>query len=196
VVDGRPPSERARTKGAVVNPIEPSPPRRLRLFLRDHRILDADARVPNGQTLATYLASRSRYVNLTGVDWVGTGSTIPHLALRVGTILWASSEDGTLPLTAATTLAGARRVDLELEGGYLIGAGLMLVDTQRLSDYLQAAPAFIPLRNAELRPRSTSLGDIVVNQETIQAVREVSGTRRTDGAPLGDAALAPGSLHV
>jgi hypothetical protein len=156
-----------------VNPIEQSPPRRIRLFLRDHRVLDADARVPQGQTLATYLASRNRYVNLTGVAWLGTGSTVPHMALKVGTILWAASQTGDLPLSPGLSTA-PRRVDVEIEGGYFLTAGLLLVQTQGLTDYLQSAPAFIPLRDAELRPRRKPLGDIVVNQEAIQAVREVA----------------------
>jgi hypothetical protein len=174
-----------------VNPTEQSPPRRLRLFLRDHRVLDADARVPQGQTLATYLASRSRYVNLTDVDWLGTGSTVPHMALKVSTILWAASQDGDLPLTAAITSAAARRVGVELEGGYLLSAGLLLVDSQRLTDYLQSAPAFIPLRDAELRPRRKSLGDIVVNQEAIQAVRETTSEAAAERA---DPAAVPGAV--
>jgi hypothetical protein len=165
-----------------VNRIEQSAPRRLRLFLRDHRVLDADARVPQGQTLATYLASRNRYVNLTGVDWLGTRSTVPHMALKVSTILWAASQDGDLPLTAAITSAAARRVDVEIEGGYLLSAGLLLVETQRLTEYLQSAPAFIPLRDAQLRPRRKALGDVVVNQDAIQAVREVTDEDGTEGA--------------
>jgi hypothetical protein len=156
-----------------VNQTDKSPPRRLRLFLRDHRVLDASARVPEGQTLATYLATRTRYVNLTQIDWLGTGEVVPHMALKVDTVLWAASRDGDVPLTNAVTGSGARRVDVELEGGYLVSAGLFVGETQRLSDYLQSAPAFIPLRDAGLRPRNKPLGDIVVNQEAIQVVREV-----------------------
>jgi hypothetical protein len=155
-----------------VNPSDKSPLRRLRLFLRDHRVLDADARVPVGQTLTTWLASRSRYVNLTDIDRVGTGESVPHMALKVDTILWAASRDGDLPLTAAAP-AAARQVDVELEGGYVLAAGLLLVDQQRLTDYLQSAPPFVPLREAELRPRGKALGDIVVNHDAIQVVREV-----------------------
>jgi hypothetical protein len=167
--------------------MEKSAPTRLRLFLRDHRVLDADVRIPQGQTLATYLASRNRYVNLTGVDWVGTGSTVQHMALKVTTILWASSHVGDLLLTTALGSGPARRVRLELTGGYLLSAGLLLVRNQRLSDYLQAAPAFVPLRDAELLPRHTSLGDIVVNQEAIQAVREElpGGPRAEPTDPTG-----------
>lgn len=147
--------------------------RRLRLFLRDHRVLDAHARVPQGQFLSTYLASRNRYVNLLDVDWVGTRETIPHMALKVDKVLWAASQDGALPLTHAMAAATPRRVEVELEGGYLLSAGLLLLAGQRLSDYLQTAPAFVPLRNAELRPRGKPLGDIAVNHDAVQVVREI-----------------------
>ena len=158
-----------------MNQNEPNPARRLRLFLRDHRVLDANARVPRGQFLSTYLASRTRYVNLTGIDWLGTGEKVPHMVLKVDKVLWAASQDGELALSSARASGSARRVEVELEGGYLLSAGLLLVENQRLSDYLQSAPAFVPLQEAELRPRSKTLGDVVVNQEAIQVVREVGG---------------------
>lgn len=156
-----------------MNQTDANPPRRLRLFLRDHRVLDANALVPRGQFLSTYLASRNRYVNLTGISWLGTGETVPHMALKVDKILWAASEDGELALTSARAAVSARRVEVELEGGYLLSAGLLLVPNQRLTDYLQSAPAFVPLQEAELRPRDKTLGDVVVNQQAIQVVREV-----------------------
>ena len=168
-----------------MNQTDANPPRRLRLFLRDHRVLDAHAKVPRGQFLSTYLASRTRYVNLTGINWLGTGETVPHMALKVDKILWAASEDGELSLTSAQAAGSARRVEVELEGGYLLSAGLLLVTNQRLTDYLQSAPAFVPLQEAELQPRDKVLGDVVVNQDAIQVVREV-GT--------GDAAAAPGGI--
>jgi hypothetical protein len=160
-----------------VNHTDTRVPRRLQLFLRDHRILEAMVRVPEDQTLSTYLSTRSRYIHLTDVNWPGTEETDHHIALKVGTVLWASSRDGDLPLTGGGVGSDARRVDVELEGGYLLSAGLMVVDGQGLSDFLQSAPAFIPLRSAELRPRGKALGDIVVNQDAIQAVRD-----RTDPA--------------
>lgn len=154
--------------------------RRLRLFLRDHRILDATARVPDGHYLATYLASRKRYVTLTDVDWLGTGEVIPHLALKVDKVLWAASRDGALALTHVADESLPRPVEMELEGGYLLAAGLLLLEDQPLSDYLQTAPPFVPLREARLRPRGKVLGDIAVNHDAVQAVREVS-----DGAVAG-----------
>lgn len=156
-----------------MNPMETTPPRRIRLFLRDHRILDADASVPDGQFLSTYLATRNRYVNLTAASWLGTGEDVPHLALKVDNILWAASQDGALRLTGAHAAVTARRVEVELEGGYMIAAGLLLVDNQRLTDYLQSAPSFVPLQDAELRPRGKKLGNVVVNQHAVQLVREI-----------------------
>lgn len=137
-------------------------------------MLDASARVPRGQYLSTYLASRTRYVNVTSAEWLGMAEHVGHMALKVDKILWAASEDGELPLTGAVSAATARRVEVELEGGYVIAAGLLLVQNQRLSDYLQSAPAFVPLQNAELRPRGKRLGDVVINQEAIQMVREIA----------------------
>lgn len=173
-----------------MNQTDLNPPRRLRLFLRDHRVLDAHARIPKGQYLATYLASRTRYLNLTGVDWVSTGDQLPHMALKIDTVLWASSSDGDLPLTGALTSAEARQVEVELEGGYLMAAGLLLIQGQHLTDYLQSAPAFIPLRGAELRPRRKRLGDVVVNQDAIQMVRELPEPELRDGGT--DLAAEPG----
>ena len=168
-----------------MNQTDNNPPRRLRLFLRDHRVLDGSARVPRGQFLSTYLASRTRYVNLTRSEWVGMEEHVGHMALKVDKILWAASEDGELPLTGALAAGTARRVEVELEGGYLLAAGLLLVQDQRLSDYLQSAPPFVPLRDAELRPRGKKLGDVVVNQEAIQVVREIdSGATDAMDDPL------------
>lgn len=175
-----------------MNETDNNPPRRLRIFLRDHRVLDASARVPPGQYLSTYLASRTRYVNLTSAEWVGIGEEVGHMALKVDKILWATSQDGELPLTGALTATTARRVEVELEGGYLVSAGLLLVQHQRLSDYLQSAPPFVPLRNAELRPRAKALGDVVVNQEAIQVVREVEG----EDEPAGETGETPSQEDV
>lgn len=172
-----------------MNANENNPPRRLRLFLRDHRVLDASAKVPQGQFLATYLASRTRYVNLTAVNWMGAGEKVPHMALKVDKILWAASPDGELPLTNALAAGSARRVEVELEGGYVLAAGLLLVKNQRLSDYLQSAPPFVPLSRAELRPRGKELGDIVVNQEAIQVVRELGALDAPDAAEVEESAL-------
>lgn len=157
---------------------ESAPLRRLRFLLRDHRVLEAHARIPEGQYVATYLASRNRYMNLLDIEWLGTGETVPHMALKVETALWCASRDDDVPLASPLATATARRIEVELAGGYLLGAGLLLVEGQRLSDYLQAAPRFVPLRDATLMPRGKSLGDIAINQDAIQLVRELTEADR------------------
>ena len=177
--------------------VDAARPRRVQLFLRDHRVLDATAAVPDGEDLATFLASRNRYLNLTDVEWVGTGDRVPHMALKIGTVLWASTEDGSLPLTGPPPADEVRRVEVELEGGYLIAAELQVAEGQRLTDYLHAASAFVPLREAELRPRQKQLGDVVVNQASVQVVREIGEeghalhrTAEDPGAEPGDGRAA------
>lgn len=145
--------------------------KRLRLFLRDHRILDATLRVPDGQRLSMYLASRPRFLDLTDIDWMGLSEQDRQLALKVDQILWAGSEDG--DLKAEQPEGECRRVEIELESGYLMRADLILDDHQPLTEYLHAAPAFVPLREAHLMPRGKSLGDVAVNQAAIQVVREL-----------------------
>ena len=147
--------------------------RRLRVFLRDHRILDAGVRVRRGQSLSDYLAGRTRYLELSDIDWVGMAEQTLHLTLKVDTILWASSDDESLPLAAASA-GESRRVEMELESGYLVRARLPLSRDQRVVDYLHGAPAFVPLWDARLMPRGKPLGDVVVNQHAIQNVRDLS----------------------
>jgi hypothetical protein len=136
-------------------------------------VLAADTRVAQGQDLFTYLSSRTRYINLTDAEWMGTRERVEFLALKVDRILWAASEDGELELTRARAVHADTRVELELEGGYLIAAKLLLIQDQRVSDYLRSAPPFIPLCDAQLRPRGKRLGNVVVNQDGIQIVTEL-----------------------
>lgn len=148
---------------------------RIRLFLQDHRVLDADVRVPRGQPLHSYLAGHTRYLNLTGVEWLGTRQRIAHLALRVDKVLWALDPgEGWAAVTGAGAAPDARRVEVELDGGYLLAGGLLVAPGQRLSDYLHAAPTFLPLLAAELRPRGRQLGEIALNHDFVQLVREAA----------------------
>jgi hypothetical protein len=84
-------------------------------------------------------------------------------------------------------------VEIQLDGGLLLRAGLLIAARQRLSDYLESTQQFIPMSNAQLlrsgRPPkkvNVTLGDIVLNQQAIQAVWEVQD------APLEAAVVVPG----
>jgi len=155
--------------------------RRLRIFLRDFRMVEATAHLAEGQALASYFAHRKSYLNLRGAHWAGTGDDIAHAVLRVDQVLWVAAPDGDIPLTTASLPTRARDVELQLDGGMLVQGGLMLSEHQRLSDYLETSMQFIPIINARLLrsgrpPRTTNvhLGDVVLNQEAIQSAWELA----------------------
>lgn len=182
-----------------------SPTRRLRIFLRDFRMVEATASLADGQALASYLASRKSYVNLCGAHWAGTDGSVAHVALRVGQVLWAAAPDGDIPLTNASAAGRAREVEIQLDGGLLVRGGLILSEHQRLSDYLESAGQFIPMLGAQLlrsgRPPqkvNVTLGDVVLNQDAVQAVWETAA--QDEGAAAGGASLenpleAAGDAH-
>lgn len=156
-----------------------NPTKRLRIFLRDFRMVEATVSLAEGQALASYFANRKAYVNLRGAHWAGTGEDIAHAALRVDQVLWSASPDGDIPLTNAVS-RGGRLVEIQLDGGLLVHGALMLSEQQRLSDYLESAGQFVPMLHAQLlrsgRPPkkvNVNLGDIVLNQDAVQAVWEV-----------------------
>jgi hypothetical protein len=153
--------------------------RRLRLFLRDFRMLDARVSLAEKQALTSYFGSRKSYVNVLNARWANTDESFDHAVLRVDQVLWASAPDGDVPLVASSLpSSAAKEVEVSAEGGLLVYGGLALGDHQRLSDYLESAGAFIPIHNAKLlrsgrppREVNVALGDIVLNQTAMQAMR-------------------------
>lgn len=165
------------------------PTRRLRLFLRDFRMVDAQISLAEGQSLMQYFASRRQYVNMRGARWASTTEDIKHAVLKIEQVLWASALDNDIALSTATTFTQPREVEIQLEGGLLVRAGLSIGEGQRLSDYLESQPQFIPIRNAQLlrsgRPPkevNVTLGDIVLNQAAVQAIWELAAQSRPEEA--------------
>jgi hypothetical protein len=157
------------------------PPRRLRLFLRDFRMLEALVSLAEGSSLMQYFASRRQYVNLRGAKWTSTNDNVRHAALKVDQVLWAASMDNDIPLISGTISTQPREVEIQLDGGLLVRAGLVIGEGQRLSDYLESQPQFLAVREAQLlrsgRPPkevNVTLGDIVLNQMAVQAVWETA----------------------
>lgn len=158
------------------------PTRRLRIFLRDFRMVEAQVSFGEGQSLATYFANRRTYLNLRATHWASTQEDIDHVVLRVDQVLWVAAPENDIPLTNASGHAQQRVVELQLDGGLLVRAGLLLGAQQRLSDVLESSGLFIPLMGAQLlrsgRPPkqvNVHLGDVVLNQEAIQAMWELEG---------------------
>jgi hypothetical protein len=157
------------------------PTRRLSVFLRDFRMVEATIRLAEGQTLASYFANRKSYVNLSGAHWTGAGDTVEHVVLRLDQVLWAAARDGDVPLTTASLAVPTRCVEFQLDGGLLFRGRLALSEQQRLSDYLESAGQFMPVLNAQLlrsgrppREVNVQLGDVVLNQQAIHAAWEAA----------------------
>lgn len=165
------------------------PTRRLRLFLRDFRMVEAQVSLAEGQSLTQYFASRKQYVNLRGAKWASTGENIRLAVLKIDQVLWAAALDNDIPLVNAMAQNPPREIETQLDGGLLVRAGLNVGEGQRLIDFLESQPQFVPMRNAQLlrsgRPPkevNVALGDIVLNQSAVQAMWELSAQKVEDEA--------------
>jgi hypothetical protein len=154
---------------------------RVRLFLRDFRLLEAALGIADGQSLAALLSHRRTYMSVRDARWNGDPEVHRHLVIRVDQTLWASLPDEDVPVSAAAAAAAPRAVELSLEGGLVIRGGLSIGAGQRLSDYLETSAAFLPLHSARLMKRArgsadvnVNLGDIVVNQAAVLDARELA----------------------
>ena len=70
---------------------------------------------------------------------------------KIDQVLWASAIDSDIPLNNAMQPGAHRDVEIQLDGGLLVRAGLSVGAGQRLSDYLESQQTFIPMRGAQLR---------------------------------------------
>lgn len=157
----------------------PSKPRTqsrlVRVFLRDHRVLEGMIFLPDIQALAVNLGTRG-WINVTQVRWLSTGETLPHLVLAADRILWTTlvGEASNEPAPHRSSAQTYRRVEITSEAGVLLHGNLGLAPQQRMSDYLSTASQFITLRQGRLLPQGHTLGDIVVNQRAILSMREAT----------------------
>jgi hypothetical protein len=175
--------------------MDPKPTKRLRIFLRDFRLVEAAVHLVDGQALTSCFGSRRNYMNLRGARWAGTTEQVEHAVLRLGQVLWASAPDGDIPLTSASLATPGRDIEAQLDGGLLVRGRFLMSEHQRMSDYLETSGQFVPLLGAQLlrsgRPPKTvnvTLGDIVLNQEAVQAVWEMVGQHDAGTGPAAAAA--------
>ena len=157
-------------------------PRRLRIVLRDHSVLEAKVHIASGQFLVSFLAGRKRYISLTNSKWLATEEPVDYMLLKVDRILWVNSPDQSIPLMNVMGTNAPRPVEISIEGGMTLRATLSLGTRQRLSDFLASAPDFIPLLNASVLPRGADLGDVALNQDAIRSIRELRDPRSAVGA--------------
>jgi hypothetical protein len=171
------------------------PRRHLRFFLRDFRLAEAYALMPDGLSLSSYLANRRGYLHLLDVRWQPTPDRVDFAVLRTDQVLYAASIEHDVALVNAVPAARPHGVELLVDGGLYLRGGLMLSPRQRLGDFLESAGAFVPLLGVELlrsepAPRRFNVrwGDIVLNQDVIQSVWETetwkASPQTLSGGPL------------
>lgn len=149
--------------------------RLVRLTVSGGRVVEGNIHVTEGQSLSVFLTTRRTLASLTEARWIGPGmQVLPHLALRTSKIVWAGSLDDALPVAGnLRQLAKPRWAELTLEDGTLLHAGLFAGEEQRLTDYFDSAPAFLPVFQAVLAGSDKVLGPIAINTDAIIAIREI-----------------------
>jgi hypothetical protein len=149
--------------------------RLVRFAVRGNRIVEGNVHVTEGQSLSVYLTTRRVVANLTEARWMGPDvQVMSHLAIRTEKILWAASLDEALPVT--TNLRPPlkpRWVEFMLDDDVVMDAALFITEEQRLTDYFDAAPAFLPLLQSTIVGSQRLLGPLAINTHAIVSIREV-----------------------
>jgi hypothetical protein len=149
----------------------------VRVRLRGGQTMDGMVHIPEGLSLLHFLGTKKFFLNLTSVeshDDPGGGDTLDHLSLRLSNLVWIIPLDGTLHVSTATIPASASRpVELQLVDGVKLTVSLNIAEEQRMSDYLDANWAFLPLWSARIPGTGEMIERLAVNHEAILAIREI-----------------------
>jgi hypothetical protein len=149
--------------------------RRVRLVLRNGRVVEGNIHVTEAQSLALFLATRRFFVNLTEAIW-GDDDAFewPHVAIRADNVCWAAPLQTTLAVSSTEPPTGHTRwAELVLDDGVVLQVALYIAEEQRLTDYIDAASGFLPVREAIVVNWSERLGEVVVNTGAVLAIREI-----------------------
>jgi hypothetical protein len=150
--------------------------RLVRFVMLGGRIVEGNIHVTDGQSLAVFLTTRRYLTSLTEARWIGPGTTqvLPHLAIRTDKIMYATSLDDGLPVsTNAPPTLTPRWAEFTLEDDTVMHVGLHIAEEQRMTDYFDSAPAFLPVVQASIVGQDRLLGPISVNTQKLAAVREI-----------------------
>lgn len=149
--------------------------RLVRFVMYGGRIVEGNIHVTEGQSLAVFLTTRRYLTSLTEARWIGPGmQVLPHLAIRTDKIMYATSLDDGLPIsTIARPTATPRWAEFTVEDGTIMHVGLHIAEEQRMTDYFDSAPLFLPVVQATIIGQERLLGPISVNTSRLIAVREV-----------------------
>ena len=149
----------------------------VRVRLKGGKSLDGTIHIPEGLSLLHFLGTKKYFLNLTSVQATGNpegASPVDHLSLRLSNVVWLVPLDGTLHVsTASIPTNSSRTVEIQLMDDLEITVDLNIAEEQRMSDYLDANWAFLPLWNALVRSTGEVIERLAVNHEAILAIREV-----------------------
>jgi hypothetical protein len=147
------------------------------LRLRGGRSLEGIIHIPEGLSLLHFLGSKKYFLNLTTVRYIDTAggqAPIEHLSIRLSNIVWIIPRDATLHISSASIPSeSSRTVEIELVDGVRLEVSLNLSDEQRMSDYLDANWAFLPLWSARVSTVSEVVERLAINHEAILSIREI-----------------------
>lgn len=150
--------------------------RPVRVHLTGNRTLEGQMHVAEGQSLIGFLDSKKAFLNLTSVRWLdgrGADDPLPHLSIRISQIVWVIPLDGSLALSSAMApTEDSREVVLDLVGDQTLAVQLHIAAEQRMSDYIDSNPSFVPLRSARLGGGGEVVERLAVNHQAILTIRE------------------------
>lgn len=149
--------------------------RRVRVTLRGGHIVEGNVHVTEGQSLTLFMATRRFFANMTEVSWVGETQTMEHLGVRAEHIYWAKPIADDMHVSATLPPTHVERwAELTMDDGTVVNVGLYIAEEQRLTDYIDAATGYLPVREAVLAGKDESLGEVVVNTGAVLAIREIT----------------------
>ena len=148
--------------------------RRVRLALAHGRAIEGNIHATEAQSLTVFMATRRYYASLTEAHWVGDPEDeVPHMAVRVDQILWAQPLDRGLAVSMAQQATmKPRRAEITMKDGTTLRGSMFIADEQRMTDYVDSAFGFLPLREAVVLPEGEPLGDVALNADILLAIRE------------------------
>jgi len=159
--------------------------KRVQVLLKGGRALEGFVHIPEGQPLLHFLGMKRYFLNLTGVRSVDDDpaeEALEHLSLRLSNLVWMIPLERTLHIsTAAPPADSSRPVELHLVDGLTLRVTLNISSEQRMSDYLDANPGFMPLWSVRIPGTGNLIERLAVNHEAILAIRELSGEEVEQG---------------
>ncbi len=154
----------------------------VRVYLRNDRALTGRIHMAEGQSLATLLGTKLHFLNLTDVQWSGSGESelVPHVSVRMEQIIWVEPLDTTLSLTsAALPSEEIRNIELQVEGAdgwERLHVQMNVARETRMTDYLDANPGFIPLWSVRIVESGETVERVALNHRAIAVIRELDET--------------------